>query len=168
MEITIYNQPINDTKMVFNEKTKQYELTLEEVKDNFEVPYKDDGVLEQRIKKNSRAVYTYIRSVRNPSNAKLVDWYLTYTKEGRQYIYDALMSQIEADLSTGFNSLVDQPRINLKTGHVISEEEFALSIVSVPTRQILEDSESYVGLNLLYRAKLPWIYWAYYRRYKNA
>jgi hypothetical protein len=167
MKLNIHTEPINDNKLVYNEKTKQYELTLEEVKEHFEISFNDDKVLEQRIKKNSRAVYLYIKTIGNPANDKLVKWFITYTEEGREYIYDALMSQIEADLTTGFNSIVDQPRINLKTGHIIPEDEFVKSIVSVGTMQILESSEAYVGINLLYRAKLPWVYWAIMRGGRN-
>ena len=159
MKLTIYSEPLNDNSMVFNTKTKKYELTIQEVKANFEIPFTDDGVLEARIKKNSRAVYGYIYAMGAPCNKRLVDYILHHTEEGRQYIYDALISQIEADLTSGFNSLIDQPRIDLKTGRVISEEDMVLSFVSVPTRQILENSEAYCHLNLLYRGLFPSYYW---------
>lgn len=158
MKLSI-KQPYNDDKLKYDEKTHRYELTIDEVKNNFTISFADDNVLLQRIKKNSRAVYSYIYAVGNPINRKLVEKLLNNTEEGRNFIYDALFSQIEADLTTGFNSLVDQPRINLKTGAVIPEEEFVLSLVSVPTRMILENSEYYVGLNVLYRATYPTIYW---------
>ena len=153
-----FTQPYNDNKLVYDEKTHRYELTIEEIKNNFTITYNDDAVLTQRIKKNSRAVYHYIYAVGNTANRKIVEKLINNTEEGRQYIYDALFSQIEADLTTGFNSLVDQPRINLKTGSVIPEGEFVESLVSTPTKMILENSEYYVGLNVLYRGIFPNVY----------
>jgi hypothetical protein len=160
-------EPLSDSKLIYNEKTKRYELTINEVKENFTIPYNDDGILEQRIRKNSRVVYGYIYAMGNPLNRKIVDWLLHYTEEGREYLYDALISQIESDLASGFNSLAEQPRVNLKTGHIIPEEEMVLSMVSTPTRMILENSESYTNLNLLYRAKYDWLVFSQYKRWKN-
>ena len=74
MKLTIYSEPLNDNSMVFNTKTKKYELTIQEVKANFEIPFTDDGVLEARIKKNSRAVYGYIYAMGAPCNKRLVDY----------------------------------------------------------------------------------------------
>lgn len=137
--------------MIFNEDTKQWELTIEEVKDNFDIPFKDDGVLSKRIKKNSRRVYRYIYRMINSLNIEIVEHLINETNNGKRFIYDCLISQMEADLSTGFNSLAEQPQIDLKTGRVIkSKDMMEDALISVETKLVIENSKLYFdGINIM-------------------
>jgi hypothetical protein len=137
--------------MIFNEDRKRYELTIEEVKANFEIPFNDDGVLEKRIIKNSKRVYSYIYRMCNSRNIATVEHLLNETDNGKRFLFDVLLSQMEADLETGFNSTANQPQIDLKTGRVIQEEDMIKNgLISIETKLIIESSPRYFdGLNIL-------------------
>lgn len=137
--------------MIFNEDTKQWELTIEEVKENFDIPFKDDGVLLKRMKKNSRRVYRYIYRMINSQNIAVVEHLINETDNGKRFIYDCLISQMEADLETGFNSLAEQPQIDLKTGRVIkSKDMMEDALISVETKLVIENSKLYFdGINIM-------------------
>lgn len=146
----------NDNKLTFDENRNQYILTIETVKENFDIPYSNDGVLERRIIKNSNRVYNYIYRMSNSFNHRVITKLLNETQEGRVFLYDVLMSQIEADLATGFNSLADQPLIDLKTGRTIQSDEIITNgLISVSTKLIIESSPKYFkGINILSAMRL--------------
>ncbi len=137
--------PYSDEKMLYNETTKQYELQLAWVKSNFGNPFADDGVLEQRIKRNTRKVYNYIFSHGYSGNRKAITAIINHTNEYREYIYDALFSEMEADLASGYN---DQD-LYVARSKDDRDLQFA-NQVSVGTENILKSSNGYGGLNLLY------------------
>ena len=150
MSVVVYNEimkkiePISDDKMLYNDETKQYELQASWVKDNFGNPYKDDTVLAQRIKRNTRKVYNYIFSRAYSGNRKTILAIINHTEEYRQFIYDALFSQMESDLASGYN---DQ---DLYVPKSRDERELQqLNEVSVNTENILKSSNGYGGINLL-------------------
>lgn len=137
--------PYSDEKMLYNETTNQYELKLSWVKDNFGNTFSDDGVLEQRIKKNTRKVLNYIYSHSYGGNRKIINAIILHTEEYREFIYDALFSQMEADLNGGYNDqdlYVPQSREERDVQY--------LNQVSTGTQNILESSIGYGGINLLY------------------
>lgn len=148
--------PYNDNLLEFNEKTQKYELTIETIKNNFDVYFNDDGVLTKRIRKNSRLIYNYIFSHSYSGNKRVILHFLHFTDKGREFLYDALLSQMEADLESGYNTLIDQPAIDFKNGSVINRNEIVRNQVSVATEQILLSSMGYFGFNLLYSAPFPY------------
>lgn len=138
-------EPYSDEKMLYNTDTNQYELQLAWVKDNFGNPFVDDNVLSQRIKRNTRKVYNYIFSHGYSGNRKAITAIINHTEEYRQYIYDALFSQMEADLASGFN---DQ---DLYVGKTKDERYLQhLNEVNTATENILKSSNGYGGINLLF------------------
>lgn len=140
-------EPYSDEKMLYNEETKQYELKLAWVKANFGNPFNDDNTLTVRIKRNTRKVYNYIFSHGFSGNRKAIIAIINCTEEYRNYIFDALSSQMEADLASGYN---DQDLYVAKT---LDERNMQLiNQVSAETETILKSSNGYGGLNLLYAA----------------
>ena len=87
MSVYVYNeimekiQPYSDEKMLYNEDTKQYELQAAWVKANFGNVFKDDAVLGQRIKRNTRKVYNYIFSRGYSGNRKTTTAIINHTEE---------------------------------------------------------------------------------------
>ena len=137
--------PYSDEKMLYNETTKQYELTIAWVKNAFGNPFADDNVLEQRIKGNTRKVYNYIFSHSYSGNRKIILAIISHTNEYREYIFDALISQMESDLASGYN---DQDKYLSKTKDERDMQH--LNQVSVGTENILKSSNGYGDINLLY------------------
>lgn len=138
-------QPYSDDKMLYNTETKQYELQMAWVKATFGNVFADDTVLEQRIKRNTRKVYNYIFSRGYSGNRKTITAIINHTEEYRTYIYDALLSQMESDMASGYN---DQDLYVPKSKD--DRELQQLNQVSVNTENILKSSAGYGGINLLY------------------
>lgn len=137
--------PYTDEKLVYNTTTNTYELDLEWVKNNLGNTYRDDGVLQLRIKKNTRKVMQYIYSHSYSANRKIINAIITHTQEYRDYIYDALFSQMEADMASGYNDndmYVPDTKDNRNLQFV--------NEVSVATQNILESGIGYGGINILY------------------
>lgn len=142
--------PYSDEKMLYNETTQQYELQLAWVKAIFGNTFTDDGVLESRIKKNTRKILNYIYSHSYSGNRKIINALILKTEEYRTWFYDCLMSQIEADLSSGYNDN------DLYVSKSESERNLQfLNQVSVSTENILDSSKGYGGLNILSASVFP-------------
>lgn len=166
MSVFVYNKnmekilPYSDEKMLYNEETKQYELDLGWVKSNFGNPFADDNTLTVRIKRNTRKVYNYIFSHSNSGNRKIITAIINHTEEYRTYIYDALFSEMEADLASGYN---DQDKYVPKTKD--DRELQHMNQVSVTTQEIIMNSQGYGGINLVSAMVLPYgvflDFWSY-------
>ena len=142
--------PYSDDKMLYNEETQQYELQLSWVKNLFDNPFRDDGVLEQRIKKNTRKILNYIYSHSFGGNRKTINALILKTEEYRTWFYDALISQMESDIASGFNDN------DLYVAKSMSEREMQyINQVSVSTENILESSKGYGGINILSMSIFP-------------
>lgn len=143
-------EPYNDDKLVFNEKTNQYELDMAWVKENFGNPFSDDGTLTLRIKRNTRVVYDYLFSHAFSGNRKIITAIINHTKEYREYIHDALFRQMEADCNSGYNDN------GLFVGESRDQRDMQyLNRVCVACEEVLQDGIGYGGINLMSATTLP-------------
>lgn len=163
-----FKKPYNDENLTWNEKTGHYELTLEYVKDNFEITFKDDGVLKKRISKNSRKIYNFIYARGNSANKEIVDFVLNNSLNGRRFLLNVLHEQMEADLETAYNDLSSIPAINTATGQVIDRNQLVLNQISVDAEQIIQDSKGYFGFPIIYQGQLPYYYFIFFRNAKES
>ena len=149
-------KPYSDETLTYNETTSQYELTMEYVKDNFEVTFKNDEVLKKRIKKNSRNIYRFIINRGHTANSEVIKFLLNKTEEGRRFLIEVLSTQMEADLASGYNDMGDTPAVNLNNGQVIDRAELIRNQVSVNTEELINNSASYFGISIIYQAPYPY------------
>lgn len=155
MELKI-TTPRNDENMEFDETSNRYVLTLEYAKAHFPNVFRDDQVLKQRLIKNSRKIYDFIHYRGYSGNRKVVDFLLNRTAEGRDFLLQALSTQMEADAQSGYNDLSQAPAVNVATGQVIDREVLANNQICVDAEQIIENSASWFGVPITYRARYPW------------
>ena len=155
MENLQFTQPYTDEVLKWNDATKKYELTIQFVKNEMDVHFADDGVLEKRIKKNSRKIYNYIKYHSYSGNAHFIDVLLNKTKQGREFLKDVLLEQLEADNETAFNDLSSQPAINIGTGQEISRDSLQANQISVDTQQIIDRNADYFGFNICLMTRFP-------------
>lgn len=148
-------QPYDDSKMEFDETAGRYVLTLSYVKAMFGNNFHDDEVLLTRLKKNSRKIYNFIHYHSYSGNAPVVEFLLNKTKEGRQFLLDALTEQMEADSESGFNDLSSTPAVNVSTGQIMDREQLYANQISVDTEQIILNSHRYFGVSIISRTKYP-------------
>lgn len=150
-----YLAPYSDGVLNWNEKTKKYELTMEYVKENFDISFRDDKVLSRRLRKNTDKVYNYINSVVYSGNQLIVKNIINKSEQGRKFIIDVLKTQFEADNETGYNDLTLQPAINVSNGQILDRNEFIRNKVSVDTEELIDNSIDYFGFNLLVQVPFP-------------
>lgn len=155
MENLHFIQPYSDNVLKWNSQNNRYELTIEFVKNELEVHFRDDGVLTSRIKKNTRKIYNYIKYHSYSGNSHFIDVLLNKTEEGRKFLTDVLLEQLDADNETGFNDLSSQPAINVSSGQVLDRDELRRNQISVDTEQIIDRNADYFGFNICIMTSFP-------------
>lgn len=160
--------PYDDDKLVWNKETNQYELAFEFCKSEYDQNYIDDETLKKRIKKNSRVVYRFIANRVNSFNRILALTMINKSKEGRDFIFNLLRTQMESDVDSGYNDLTNNPAVNLANGQILPREELLRNAVSVATEQEWDNNQLYFGINLGYQAQFPSYYFLFVRNLNNA
>lgn len=134
----------------------QYVLTKSFIKKNFDVAYKDDGVLDRRRRKNSNVVYAVLMTRVAQVNVPLAKWVLANTEEGKAFMRDILAEQMEADLFYGYNDLGQTSAINVANGQIIPREEITKNLLCPSAEMMLENATNYFPFNLFVQYKYPW------------
>ena len=147
--------PYDDAKMVWNGDLNRYELTIEFFKNNFQNNFHDDQTLLNRIKKNSRKVYNFIRYRGYSMNWKISEFLINRTQEGREFILAALTEQMEADNESAYNDLSSMPAVNAN-GNAFDRELLYANQISVDTEQLIENSATYLGVCVVSRTLYPY------------
>ena len=147
--------PYTDSILKWNETTNRYELTLQFIKSELDVNFANDDVTEKRSKKNSRKIYNFIKARTHSKNTPFIDLLLNRTEEGRRFLKDILLEQLEADNETGFNDLSSQPGIDIASGREIDRDSLERNQISVDTEQIAYRNDEYFGFNILLAEPYP-------------
>lgn len=150
-------KPYSDDKLFWNETTGRYELSFEYVKSNFDINFKNDAELKKRLSQNSRLIYNFILYNCNTRNKAVVEWALNKTPKGREFLFDVLLEQFDADNDSGYNDLVKISPINVSNGQVIDRGLILQNLVSVNTQIVIDRNAEYFGFNILYAGQLPTI-----------
>jgi len=154
--LTILKNPYDDEVLVFNNETGRYELTLEETKKLFDVmPTKNDSILRRRIKDNSRLIYQYLVNHSCTANRQVINFMINRTEQGRKFIHDVLIAQIESDLEFGTNSLGKIPTVNIQSGQVADRYAVRENMVCLNAESVIDDSVNYFGFNICYMQPYP-------------
>ena len=150
-----FTQPYTDDVLTWNSSLQQYELTPQFVKSNLDIHFADDDILAKRIKKNSRKVYKYIKYRAFSGNVPYINTLLNQTLEGREFILQVLLEQLDADNETGFNDLSSQPAIDMASGREINRESLFANQISVDTEQLIDTNNEYFGFNIMVQYAYP-------------
>lgn len=157
-------KPYTDSKLEWSEEDGRYYLTLEYCNKEYDHNFKDDDILKKRIRKNSKNIYNYIRYHTNSRNIPIVTALLYRTEEGRNFIFDLLSTQFEADVETGFNDIGDVTPIDVSSGQIMDRNEIRRNLISVATEEIYDNSVNYFGINLSYQGVFPAYYYYFLGR----
>ena len=167
-QLIIKKESIDENVLRWNSNTNRWQLTLSYVKalrDPF--PYKNDAIIEQRIKQNSIRVYQYIVAHSHTVNRQVIDFLLNKTENGQRFLIDALTAQMEADMEYGYNDLMVRPVINAQTGQEGDRNNFRRNAISLECESIIDDSAAYFGFNICYMSPFPWRLFALARNYED-
>ena len=149
-------EPYSDADMGYDPDAEMYVLTFEWAKANLPNTFKDDDVLKKRLVKNSQKVYRALRYRGFSANWRYALPIANKTEEGRNYIFDLLRAQMEADAESGFNDLTLTPAINVSNGQIIDRELLFANDLSVDAEIIMDSSQGYFGFPLPCRTAYPY------------
>jgi len=148
--------PYSDQQLVYNSTFDEYELKFDFVNADFSHNYRDTEILKQRIKHNSRVVYNYIYTHCHSSNIPFVQTLINKTEEGRKFILSVLITQMRADIESGYNDLGNTPAINVANGQILPREEIKRNLISVETEEkIMNSNQLYFGFNIMVSFAFP-------------
>lgn len=156
-ELVKVANPYSDNELAFDENTGRYYLTLAGCKALFDIcPIKSDAVVVRRSKETSRLIYNYIYNHCNTNNRDAVEYLLNYTENGREFLKQVLAIQVEADFTTGMNTLGKLPAINVATGQTLDREQMRINQVCLQAEEEMDNSTYYFGgINILYAGIFP-------------
>ena len=158
MKLTVINI-YDDDKLVYNPSTARYELSIAYVRNEFGENFQDDAAMQKRITKNSRRVYNYIYTHGHHANKEVVTFLLNNTKEGREFLFDVLSMQMEADAENGFNDLTLNPTINVINGQKVGDRyDYRQNLVTVDVEDKIDASSSYFGVSIVAQVPYPFPY----------
>lgn len=167
MNFTITNH-YDDEKLVFNPSTDHYELSMAYARNNFGENFQDDNEMQKRITKNSRRVYNFIYNRGHHINKNVVTFLLNRTKQGREFLFDVLSMQMEADAENGFNDLTLNPTINVMNGQKVGDRyEFRQNLVTVDVEDKIDSSASYFGVSIVCQVPYPFTYFQLAKAYER-
>ena len=159
-------KPYDDDNLKFNQNTGRYELTIQYCKDNFETTFKNDGVLQRRIRLNTQVVYTFINLRVTSVNKGVVAFLLHRTQEGRDFLLELLSAQMYADIQTGYNDLLFQPAVNFN-GADKDRTQIKLNSLCVAAEQVFDESDNYFGIRIGYQGQFPYQLFLLARNYPD-
>lgn len=158
MKNLIIKSHYDDNKLIYDNDLEMYVLNFTYVKSNIDINFEDDGVVEKRIKLNSRKIYNHIYSNGNSQNREVVEFLLNNTEQGRKLIFQALLAQFEADNETGYNDLTKQPLIDLASGKNAERHLVKANEICIDAENIIDQSAGIIGINVVYAGVYPWYY----------
>ena len=140
----------NDEKLEYNEFTRQYQLTLNAIREIVGNAFKNDLIAKNRSVLNSANVYSFIYNRGCTANKRYTELIINHTKQGRALIYQCLMYQIMADSQNGYNDIVNQNPIDFGSGSIINREEIRKNKVAVNVEDLVDNSQAYLcGYNVV-------------------
>lgn len=142
-------KPYDDEYLVYNKLLHRYILTERVLTElGGDDIYAFDTAKRQRVLKDiSNSVYNFIYLRGNSKNRDYIEYILATSKEARELIKQALISQLNADLDSGINDIKKVSPINPQTYQTINRDELARNMVCVECEAILQ---SFTLINLLY------------------
>lgn len=135
---------------------RRYVLTIAYIKDNFEVTYKDDGTLDARRKLNSKIVYKELAKRLNSNNVELGMKIINETAEGRRFVKDVLMEQMQADLKSGYNDMGYMSPIDFAKGQAMDKDEISKNILCPNAEDVVDRNTLYFPFNAFTAYAYPW------------
>lgn len=144
-----------DRNLAWDEDNGFYVLTKEYVRRNYDVTYRDDGILDRRLLKNSRIVYQEIKKRLASANMKFGLWLINETAEGRKFVFDILCAQMEADLTSAYNDIGNSSPVNMANGHVMKREELMRNVLCVNAETIIDAPSAYFPFNIFMSWEYP-------------
>lgn len=103
----------------------------------------DETYTNRQLDSISRSVYNWAYARANSKNKNLIEYLFAF--EMADVIKEAIMSQLEADISQGINDVKNIHGVNVETGATMNRKELAQISISLEAQQILLNARFIVG-----------------------
>lgn len=145
-------QPYNDNLMIYDPTVHRYILNHEGSGEHINIAkaYGSIENIKTNLRSISRTVYNYIYLHSHSNNRDFLEFMLATEPTLRTVLYEAMLSQLIADIESGVDSVKNQAGINFENGQAIERTGIFGSIVSPETQMILMNGDG--KTNLLYPA----------------
>lgn len=157
--------PTNDEYMTYDYTTHRYVLTIDGANTigNASQVYGNENTLIFTLQSISRTIYNFIYTHGSRVNKYLVEYWLANEEELRPVIYEAMLSQLEADMSSGMNDVKNQAGVNFETGQVINRKDQQARQVCLQAEEILTNAHP----NILYSGSYKALYYPLWLELQN-
>jgi hypothetical protein len=105
---------------------------------NLSEVYADQSAIDKTLKSISRTIYNWIYSRIPVCNKNYIEYLLAKHEDCIRALYEAMLAQLEADISSGYNDIKNQSAINFSTGMHLDREEIRKNLVCIEAQNILE------------------------------
>jgi hypothetical protein len=131
--------PNIDTKMVYDYDSHRYVLNHEGNGEHLNVAkaYGSIENIKANLRSISRTIYTYIYTHTHTANRDYIEYLLATDESLRRVLYEAMLSQLEADVESGLDSVKNQAGINFENGSIIDRSAQMRYSISAQAEMIL-------------------------------
>lgn len=141
-------EPYDSDTMIYDKNTHRYILTLTSI-EKANGRYSNDGVATQRLLEMSNNVYLYIYSNASQSNRYYIEFIISCTKQGRDFIEQVLTEQLYADLESRQNDICKQTAIDFQSGRIIDRQVIKANRICVNAEDTI--NSGICGINLMFQ-----------------
>jgi hypothetical protein len=134
--------PTNDAKLIYDFDNHRYILNHEGNGEHLNIAkaYGSIENIKANLRSISRTIYNFIYFHNHTLNRNYVEYLLATDVNFRNVMYEAMLSQLLADVESGVDSVKNQSGINLETGGIISRSDRISNMISIETEMILRNS----------------------------
>lgn len=139
--------PTSDTLWTYNLTKHRWIPTIlgaSEQEDITKVYGDNETNVNRQLDSISRSVYNWAYARANSMNKNLIEYLFAF--EMADVIKEAIMAQLEADVSQGFNDVKNIHGTNAETGMIMNRRELAQMSICLEAQQILLNARFVVGL----------------------
>lgn len=144
-------KPYNDNKMIYDFDNHRYILNHEGSGEHINIAkaYGSIENIKANLRSISRSIYNYIYSHTHSNNRNFVEFMLATEDSLRNVIYEAMLSQLIADVESGVDSVKNQAGINFENGQSLERPTHFRHILSPEAELILMNGDG--KTNILYQ-----------------
>ena len=143
-------KPYNDNLLIYDYDTHRYLLNHEGSGEHINIAkaYGSIENIKAQLRSIARTVYIYIYSHSHSNNRDFLEFMLATEPSLRKVLYEAMLSQLIADVESGVDSVKNQAGINFESGQSMDRIGLFGAMVSPEVQAILMNGDG--KTNLLY------------------
>lgn len=135
--------PTSDANWVYNATTHRWIPTIDGCSsiDDITQIYGDEAKANRNLKSISDSIYNWVYGRGHSQNKAFVEYMFAF--DLADVVKEAILAQVEADISSGYNDLKNQHGTNVETG--MNMDDFTQKTICIASQQILMSATFIVG-----------------------